>query len=439
MELPLLLVLIVLVIGNGVFAMSEIAILTARKARLQQQADEGDKRARAALELAENPTHFLSTVQIGITSIGILIGMVGEDALAVPFAEFIRTNVPALANVATGVALTVVVIGITLVSIVIGELVPKRLGLMKPEWVARTISLPMRVLSWVATPFVKLLSLLTDAILRLLGARESEEPVVTEEEIQVLMAQGTTAGIFDQREQQMVRNVFRLDERKLSSLMVPRADIVWLDINDPIEETLARIEGSHHSRFPVVRNDFADVVGIVRTKDLMAQLTQGRDIDLTARITPALYVPETLTGSELVAFFRESRAQMALVVDEYGDVQGLVTLRDVLEAIVGELHTAAGGEDPPVVQRADGSWLFDGLLDIGELEDRLGLRKLPGDPGEDYHTLGGMLMWMMSRIPKTGEFVEWGGWRIEVVDMDGNRIDRVLAVKLPEPDTPLEE
>jgi putative hemolysin len=433
MDLSLPLVLVALIVFNGVFAMSEIAVLTARKARLQQLADEGDLRARAALELAQNPTHFLSTVQIGITSIGILIGVVGEDALAAPLAEWLRQNVASLATWANGIALTVVVIGITVTSIVVGELVPKRLGLMNPEGIARTVAIPMRVLSWVSTPLVKLLGLITDALLRLIGARESQDPVITEEEIQVLMAQGTTAGIFGQSEQQMVRNVFRLDERKLSSLMVPRADVVVLDLDQPLEQTMARIEQSHHSRFPVVRGDFSNVAGFVRAKDLLAQAMTGTRLDLQPLLTPALYVPETLTGSELVENFRDARVQIALVVDEYGDVQGLVTLRDVLEAIVGEVHTTvAGMDDLPAVQRADGSWLLDGMIDVGDLQDRLGMRKLPGESGEDYHTLAGMVMWVLGRIPKTGEYVDWEGWRLEVVDMDGNRVDRLMATKLPE-------
>lgn len=433
MDLSLPLVLVALIVFNGIFAMSEIAVLTARKARLQQLADEGDLRARAALELAQNPTHFLSTVQIGITSIGILIGVVGEDALAAPLAEWLRQHVASLATWASGIALTVVVIGITVTSIVVGELVPKRLGLMNPEGIARMVAIPMRLLSWVSTPLVKLLGLITDGLLRLIGARESQDPVITEEEIQVLMAQGTTAGIFGQSEQQMVRNVFRLDERKLSSLMVPRADVVVLDLDQPLEQTMARIEESHHSRFPVVRGDFSNVAGFVRAKDLLAQAMTGTRLDLQPLLTPALYVPETLTGSELVENFRDARVQIALVVDEYGDVQGLVTLRDVLEAIVGEVHTTVAGlDDVSAVQRADGSWLLDGMIDVGDLQDRLGLRKLPGESGEDYHTLAGMVMWVLGRIPKTGEYVDWEGWRLEVVDMDGNRVDRLMATKLPE-------
>ncbi|MBX6317886.1 hemolysin family protein [Pigmentiphaga sp.] len=429
MEIGLLLILF---LANGLFAMSEIAVVTARKSRLQQRADEGDTRARAALELAEHPTQFLSTVQIGITSIGILTGIVGEGALAQPLAEFIRRYIPALEQAASGIALTVVVIVITFLSIIIGELVPKRVGQMHAEAIAGLIAAPMRVLSWIATPFVRLLSMATDSVLKLIGAKETKDQLVTEEEIQVLMAQGATAGIFEQAEQQMVRNVFRLDERRLSSLMVPRSDIVYLDVNDPLEVSKAKIESSHYSRFPVVRDDLSDVIGFVRAKDLLAQLMAGEPLDLTARLTPVLYVPETLTGTELVQNFRDSHTQTALVVDEYGDVQGLVTLRDVLEAIVGEFHTSTSPEEPSAVKREDGSWLLDGLLDVHELEDMLDLPNLPEGDSGTYHTLSGMLMLLLGRIPQTGEQVDWGGWNFEIVDMDGKRIDKVIATRIPQ-------
>lgn len=428
MEIALLLVLFV---ANGIFAMSEIAVVTARRSRLHQMADEGDKRAKAALELAEHPTRFLSTVQIGITSIGILTGIVGENALAQPLAEIIRTHIPTAAEYANGIALAIVVVIITLLSIVIGELVPKRFGQMHAEAIASFIAGPMRVLSWIATPFVKLLSVATDGALKLMGATDTNDHHVTEEEIQVLMAQGATAGIFEQAEQQMVRNVFRLDERKLSSLMVPRSDIIYLDVNEPIDASKAKIEASHHSRFPVCRGDLSDVIGFARAKDLLAQVLAGQPFNLTGKLTPALYVPETLTGTELVENFRSSHTQTALVVDEYGDVQGLVTLRDVLEAIVGEFHTNTEPEESSAVQREDGSWLLDGLLDAHELEDRLGITELPDGDSATYHTLSGMIMLMLGRIPRTGDQVQWADWQFEVVDMDGKRIDKVLATALP--------
>lgn len=420
-----------LILCNGLFAMSEIAMVTARRARLQQLAEEGDGAARAALEIARDPTRFLSTIQIGITSIGVMTGIFGEEALARPLAAWLQ-QFETIAPIATGLSIILVVSGITFVSIVVGELVPKRIGQMHAEAIASRVARPMALLAFIATPFVKALSFSTDRMLRLVGARESNEPPVTEEEIQVLMQQGTTAGVFEAAEQQMVRNVFRLDERKLTSLMVPRADIVYLDITAPPEVNQAKIENAHFSRFPVCRGDLSDVVGFARAKDLLSQAIAGKSLDLTARMAPALYVPETLTGTELVENFQTSRTQAALVVDEYGEVQGLVTLRDVLEAIVGEFHTSADGEDErSALQREDGSWLLDGLIDIHELEDTLALNELPEGEAGTYHTLSGMLMLLLGRIPMTGDRIEWAGWRFEVVDMDGKRIDKVLASRLP--------
>lgn len=433
MEVALLLILIVL---NGLFAMSEMAVATSRKARLQALADDGDLRAHEALKLHENPTRFLSTVQIGITSIGILSGIVGENALAQPFAAWLTLEFPFTTAYAHALALALVVVVVTFLSLIVGELVPKRLGQMYPEPIARFMALPMRGLSIAATPFVKVLSFSTDTILRLLGARQSSGPQVTEEEIQVLMEQGADAGVFEQAEQQMVRNVFRLDERKLTSLMVPRGDVVFLDIHDPIEVNRDKIAHSHVSRFPVCRGDLGDVLGFARAKDLLSQTLAGKHLDLTQGLQAPLYVPETLTGTELVENFRTAHTPAALVVDEYGEVQGLVTLRDVLEAIVGEFPTPQP-EESSALQREDGSWLLDGVIALPELQDTLDLHDLPDGDSDSYHTLSGMLMLMLGRIPRTGDVIDWEGWRFEVIDMDGKRIDKVLATRLPDP-TPVQ-
>lgn len=425
MEITLL---VVLILANGLFAMSEIAVVTARKSRLQQLSDQGDTRAKAVLGLAENPTRFLSTVQVGITSIGILSGIVGENVLARPLAQWLRA-MGWFADAADAVALGLVVLVITYFSLIVGELVPKRIGQINAETVARFCVGPMRMLSWVATPFVKLLSLSTDALLKLLGANTSGTPPVSEEEIRVLMEQGADAGVFEAAEHQMVRNVFRLDDRKLTSLMVPRADIVFLNIDASLEVNQSKIEVSHFSRFPVCRGDLSDVIGFARAKDLLGQVLAGRPLNLTAHLSPPLYVPETLTGTELIKNFRSARTQSALVVDEYGEIQGLVTLKDVLEAIIGELP-APQTEEASATQREDGSWLFDGLIAIQELEDTLELDTLPEGESGTYHTLSGMLMLLLGRIPRVADQIEWAGWRFEIVDMDGKRIDKVLAVRI---------
>jgi putative hemolysin len=426
-----ILFLLLLIFLNGIFAMSEMAVATSRKARLQPLAEFGDAGAAAALDLHENPTRFLSTVQIGITTTAVLIGIVGEGALAEPFGHWLLSKSTFLTErEAAGVALVVVVFVITFLSIVLGELVPKRIAQIYPEQIARFVSRPMRITSTAATPLVRVLSFCTDALLKMLGVKEEHAPQVTEEEIQVLMEQGTDAGIFEEAEQQMVRNVFRLDERKIGSLMVPRGNVVYLDIDDPIAVNTEKIAQSDVSRFPVCQGSLANVLGIARAKDLLAQAVAGKALDLTSSLQPVLYVPETLSGVELVENFRKSHTPAALVVDEYGDVQGMVTLRDILEAIVGEFPTPLP-EESSALQRDDGSWLLDGVIALPELQDTLDMGALPEGDSDTFHTLAGMLMLLMGRIPRTGDKAQWGDWQFEVVDMDGKRIDKVLATRLP--------
>ncbi len=423
------LILLGLILLNGLFAMSEIALVTARKARLQKLVDEGDAAAAAALALGENPTRFLSTIQIGITSIGILNGIVGEAALAEPFAIWLET-IGARQPWSNYTATALVVIVVTYVSIVVGELVPKRLGQFNPETIARVVARPMSLLATASKPFVRLLSVSTDLLLRALGAKQSTGPSVTEEEIHAMLAEGSESGVIEQSEHAMVRNVFRLDDRQISSLMVPRPDIVWLDVDDPIEENLAKVAGTIHSRFPVCRDGLHEVLGFVHTKQLLARSLTGKSFDLAACVQPALFVPETLSGMELLENFRSSNTHIALVVDEFGEIQGLISLQDLLEAITGEFGTP-DEETSWAVQREDGSWLLDGLIPIPELKDRLGLRTVPEEERARYQALSGMLMLMLGRMPQVGDVVVWDNWRFEIVDMDGKRIDRVLASEVP--------
>ena len=425
MEILLLTALIVL---NGVFAMSEIALVTARRARLARLAEQGDHAAAVALRLHDEPTRFLSTVQVGITSIGILSGIIGEAALAEPFAGWMRSyGMEAEASGITATALVVVVI--TYVSIVIGELVPKRIGQFNPEGIARRVARPMNWLAILARPFVRLLSVSTDAILRLLGKQPSSQEGVIEEEIHALLEEGSETGAIEQQEREMVRNVFRLDERPINSLMTPRADIVYLDTTLPLEENLRRVAESEHSRFPVCRGGLDEVLGIVSAKQLLNQTLQGGLADLAAPLMPAVFVPESLTGMDLLEHFRASDAHMVLIIDEYGEINGLVTLQDVLEVLTGEfkpLHQ----EDAWAVQRDDGSWFLDGLIPIPELKDRLGLKSVPEENKGRYHTLSGLVMWLSGRLPQTGDVVNWENWQLEVVDLDGKRIDKILATPI---------
>lgn len=428
MDVALLTFLIVL---NGAFAMSEMALTAARKARLQVLVESGAAGASAAMALHENPTKFLSTVQIGITSIGILNGIVGEAAFAVPLAAWMTEDWGLQATVASVVSTGVVVVIITFLTIIFGELVPKRLGQMYPETVARLVARPMEWLSLAARPFVVMLSWATATVLRLMGITDQPNRGVTEEEIAASLEEGVDAGVIEAHEHQMVRNVFRLDERQISSMMIPRGDIVWLDAQAPVEQALATIAQAEHSRYPVCRGGLDDVLGVVTARQLLQQMAQGQEIRLTENLQPPVFVPETLTGMELLESFRASTMQMVFVVDEYGEIQGVITLQDVLEAITGEFQTAEP-DGAWAVMREDGSWLIDGLIPVPELKDRLGLKEVPEEDRGRYNTLAGMVMLLLGRLPQSTDAVEWGGWRFEVVDMDGKRIDKVLATRLPE-------
>jgi putative hemolysin len=427
MEIALLIALILL---NGVFAMSELALVTARKARLQKLIDEGDGAAAAAVKLGEDPNRFLSTIQIGITSIGVLNGIVGEAALAGPLALWLQTlGAPEQASQYGATALVVVVI--TYFSIVVGELVPKRLGQTYPEALARLVARPIDWLSKATKPFVMLLSVSTRALLRLLGVKEGNVNAVTEEEIHAMLAEGTSAGVIESHEHAMVRNVFRLDDRQIGSLMVPRSDVVVLDLEESFEVNMARVETSEHSRFPVVKGNLGNLQGVLNARQWMAQALRGAARELAEQpLQQPLYVPETITGMELLDNFRLSDVQMAFVIDEYGELQGIVTLQDLIEAITGEFQP----RDPETswaMQREDGSWLLDGHIPVPELKDRLDLDSVPDEERGRYHTLSGMLMLLTGRLPRVGDSATWEGWRLEIVDMDGRTIDKVMATKLP--------
>ncbi len=417
--------LVVLILLNGLFAMSEIALVTARRARLARLAEDGDAGATVALKLHDDPTRFLSTVQVGITSIGILSGIIGEAALAGPLSIWLQAQ--GLAPEPSSIASTaLVVVVITYVSIVVGELVPKRIGQFNPEGIARLISWPMNLLAILARPFVRLLSASTNTILRLMGKQAAAQADIIEEEIHALLEEGSESGAIEQQEREMVRNVFRLDERNINSLMIPRADIVYLDVTLPPEENLRRIAESDHTRFPVCRDGLDEVLGIVSAKQLLSQTLQGGLPDLAARLMPAVYVPESLSGMDILEQFRATDAHMVLVIDEYGEINGLVTLQDVLEAVTGEFKPR-NQADAWAVRRDDGSWLLDGLIPIPELKDRLGLKNVPEEDRGRYHTLSGLVMWLAGRLPQTGDVLTWENWRLEVVDLDGKRIDKVLA------------
>ena len=432
MEIALLFALILV---NGLFAMSEIALVTARNSRLQRHVEEGDRGAIAAIELGHDPTRFLSTIQIGLTSIGILNGIVGEAVFAHPFAVWLQ-GLGVQARASEYFATGIIVITITYFSIVLGELVPKRLAQANPEAIARIVARPMQWLSAILMPFGKLLSGSTHLVLRLMGVHNLEGPAVTEEEIHALLTEGSDAGVIEEHERTMLRNVFRLDDRQLGSLMVPRGDIVFLDPDESWEDNLKRVEESEHARYPVARNGMQEILGVTSARQLLKKALHHEVPDLRSDLHAPVYVPETLTGMELLENFRNSGSMLAFVVDEYGEVLGMVTLRDLMEVITGEFKPR-NLEDAWAIRREDGSWLLDGLIPIDELKDRLEFKGVPEEDKGRYHTLSGMLMLLLGRVPRTADHVEWEEWKLEVVDMDGKRIDKVLASRALPPSEPL--
>jgi len=424
--------LVFLILLNGVFAMSEMALTASRRARLQVMVESGEPGAAAAMELHDNPTAWLSTVQIGITSIGVLNGIVGEAAFSEPVAQWLQSHIAVTERTASITATALVVMMITVLTIIFGELVPKRVGQIFPETVARLVSRPMNWLSAATRPLVALLSFTTQAVLRLMGIRGGASRAVTSEEIAASLEEGVDAGVIEAQEHQMVRNVFRLDDRQIGSMMIPRAEIVWLDATDTTPSVLATIAASGHTRFPVCRGSLDDVQGVLGVSRLLQPLSEGQALDIAAYMEPPVFVPETLSGMELLEHFRVSGADLVFVVDEYGAVQGVITERNLLEAITGEFGTPSD-EDAWAVRRADGSWLLDGLIPVPELKDRLELKALPEEGRGRYNTLAGMIMLLLGRLPRTADIVEWEGWRFEVVDLDGKRVDKVLVARIEEP------
>ncbi len=421
-----IIIVILLIIANGLFALSETAFVSSRKVRLRQRANEGDAKAEAALELVNSPNRLLSTVQLGITLISILSGAFGGATIAVTVARYIRA-IPWLATYSDAIALALVVACITYLSLVIGELVPKRIALNNPERIAVHGVNAMRLLSTIAAPFIQVLSISTEAILRLIGVRHSNEPPITEEEINVLIEQGTQMGMFEAVEQDMIERIFRLGDRRVSALMTHRPDVVWLDVDDTPQEISQTIRESNFSRFPVCHESLDNVLGMVHVKDLLLQCTTGQPLNLRAALQEPLYVIESTSILKVLELFRKTGNQAALVVQEYGDIEGLITLNDILEAIVGDICTHDDEENAQAVQREDGSWLFDGTLPIDELKDILHITALPEEESGNYETLGGFMLMELGRVPTAADYFEWDGFRFEVVDMDGRRIDKVLV------------
>lgn len=412
--------ILLLILINGILAMSEAAMIASRKARLQQQSNEGKKGATIALKLHENPNVFLSTIQIGITLIGVLSGAVGGATIANALAEAI-SEIPYIGIYSASIALGIVVLTITILTIWLGELVPKRLGINSPEQIAQVVAGPMLLISKIFSPFINGMSKATNFALRLLGVNASTEPPITEEELQMLIDQGTQAGVFEESEQDMVEGVFSLGDQRVYSLMTPRTEIVWLDITDTKEEILEKIANCPYSRFPVRQDSLEAIIGIVKSRDLLVASLSGKDIKLKELVKPAIFIPETMLASRALEILKEKNTEILLVIDEFGGLQGLLTINDILEEIVGEME----GEEPQATQRQDGSWLLDGMLEVDEFKEIFNLGELPHE-GE-YETLSGFVMTSLGRVPQTTDHFEWNNLRFEVVDMDGRRVDKILV------------
>jgi putative hemolysin len=418
------LAILLLILMNGFFAMAELAVVSAKRARLEVMEDAGNKSAGLARTLAEEPERFLPTVQIGITLIGVLAGALSGATVAERLAAWMR-DVPLLAPVANGLSIAVVVVIVTYLSLVLGELVPKRLALRRPEPLAAFVAWPLDTLSRVAAPMVFLLHISTEGVLRLLGAHRDVEPTVTEAEIRTIIEEGAEHGVIEEEEREMISGVMRLADRPARALMTHRTDIVWLNIDDDPKVNLRKIVESGRSRFPVCRGSIDDVLGIVQAKDLLDWALAGKPFDLRAVVKEAAVIPESADAFQVIDLLKRSPIHMALVVDEYGSLLGVVTATDVLETIVGELAGPEGPATPEIVTREDGTWLVDGALNVDQLAELLDLAN-PPEAGE-FHTVAGFVLWRLGHIPQTGESFEWNGFRFEVIDMDGRRIDKVLV------------
>ncbi|MBN2356459.1 HlyC/CorC family transporter [candidate division KSB1 bacterium] len=422
----------ILILANGLFAMSEIAVVSARKTRLQQLVNEGQWKAQAVLDLASQPGKFLSTVQVGITLVGIMAGAVGGATLAKGLAEsLMKIKIPL--NYAEPLAFGVVVLLITFFTIILGELIPKQLALTNPEKVASAVTLPMRFIAKIAYPAVAVLSYTSDGFMRLFGLHPAREQLVDEEEIKVMIDQGIEAGMFEEAERDMIESVFTLGDTRAGQLMTPRTDVVWLDVDDPPEVIFQKINESDHSRFPVCQDSLDTVLGLARAKDILRFVISGESFDIRRWMQHPLFVPENAPALKVLETFKKSRQHVAIVVDEYGVMQGFITVYDILEAIVGDIPSIDEMDEPMAIQRQDGSWLFDGLIALDEFKEIFNIRELPQEG--NYQTLGGFILSHLGFIPSAADFFEYSGLRFEVVDMDGTRVDKVLVtpIKKTEP------
>lgn len=424
-----LIFILILMIANGILAMSELAVVSARKSRLEQRVEEGQRGARAALELATTPEDFLSTVQVGITLIGVMAGAVGGGGALADGLRLLLDRLPYMAEYSQSSSVVIVVMVITYLSLVVGELVPKRIALHNPEGIAVAVAPTMTVLAKATAPAARFLSWSSNLLLRFFHLQPNAEPPVTEQEVRDMIEQGTQVGVFEPIEEEIVGQVFRLSDRTVSALFTQRNDIVWLDIDESPAAIQQKVVESGFSRYPVAQGDLDNVLGLVSTQDLLVQLLTGHPLDLRSILQPVLFIPETTPALVVVERLKQTRSHIAFVIDEYGGLEGLVTLEDILTAIVGDIPDADSTIEPEVVRRDDGSWLVDGLVQVDEFQDLFEIADLP-ETGEGYYqTVGGLVMAMLGRVPNPGDHFEWSGYRLEVMDMDGRRVDKVLVTR----------
>ncbi|HWQ67961.1 MAG TPA: hemolysin family protein [Methanospirillum sp.] len=421
-----LLIIAALIMANGLLSMAEFALVSSRRVRLSQMAERGDAGAQCAIEITQDPGTFLSTIQIGITLIGILAGAYGGATLTREF-QAILSAVPWIKDYSDTICLFIVVLIITYFTLVFGELVPKRIGLAHPEKIASLVALPIKAASRLISPLNILTNRSTDAVLWLFGSQSISQPAVTEEDITILLEEGTEAGVFKEAEQDLVRSVFRFGDREVISLMAPRPDVVFLDLTDNPEVNREKISSTGHTRYPVCNGGVDSIVGVLSIRDLWAQIDSGSDMDLEPLVQDVLVIPEHITALELLEMFKTARTPLAVIIDEYGSVSGIITLHDLLEAIVGDLSMVdEADEEPAVIERDDGSWLIDGMLPITDLKVILEQDLLPGEREGHFRTIAGYVMAELGKIPSSGEWFIRDGYRFEVVDMDQRRIDKIL-------------
>lgn len=431
-------IILVLIVANGIFALTEMAVVSSRKARLEKRAEEGDAGSKLALELAEEPTPLLSTIQVGITLIGILTGTFGGASLSKVLSEQLKI-IPVFAAHSDAISLAIVVTAITYLTLIFGELVPKRIALNNPEPIAAVLAGPMRTFSKIATPVVHFLSSSTDMVMRFLGIKQTAESPVTEDEIRILIEQGTEAGAFEKAEQDMVDKVFRLSDLRAYSLMTPRTRMVWVDLEDTPENNQQVIYESGHSRFPVATGSLDNFHGIIYSKDLLSSCLEGKALDFENSIKSPLYIPKSMKAFKVLELFKQTGMHEAIVLDEFGGVVGFITLHDIMEEIIGDMPSIDDeDEEPQIVERQDGTWLVDGLIAIEEFKEKFDIEELPEEDRDHFHTLGGFVVSYLGHIPTASEHFVWGEFRFEVVDMDRVRVDKVLITRIPSDEEPLE-